>query len=401
MKRKRSRGAIFGQAAAEPLFNTAEAQQWLAALVDSSNDAIIGKRLDGVVTSWNAAARRIYGYTAEEMIGASIVRVIPPDRIEEFTQIMGRLQQGHRVEHFETVRLRKDGARIDVSITISPVKNAAGQIIGASTIARDITERKLAEEERAQLLAREQAARAEAQEAVQMRDVFLSVASHELRTPLTSLLGNAQLLQRRAQQEGASTGRNEQAITVIVEQARRLGKMIAALLDLSRIEMGQLSIEHEPVDVCALVRRVVAEVQPVLDRHRVECVGTDAPLLVEGDELRLEQVLQNLIQNAIKYSPEGELVVVRVEQRGGQAYVAVADQGIGIPPQALPRLFERLYRASNVGEWQISGMGIGLYVVREIIALHGGTVEVRSEEGRGSTFAFSLPLPDQVAISSE
>jgi len=142
MKRKRSRGAILGQAAAESLFNTAEAQQWLAALVHSSNDAIIGKRLDGVVTSWNAGARRIYGYTAEEMIGASIVRVIPPDRIEEFTQIMGRLQQGHRVDHFETVRLRKDGARINVSITISPIKNAAGQIIGASTIARDITEQK-------------------------------------------------------------------------------------------------------------------------------------------------------------------------------------------------------------------------------------------------------------------
>jgi len=304
--------------------------------------------------------------------------------------MLNRLANKETLRDYEA-RLRGKDAGIRYVLINSNVLWEDGQFIHSYSFTRDITDRKLAEEERAQLLAREQAARAEAQEAVQMRDVFLSVASHELKTPLTSLLGNAQLLQRRTQREGASTGRNEQAITVIVEQARRLGKMIAALLDLSQIEMGQLSIEHEPVDVCALVRRVVAEVRPALDQHRVECVGTDAPLLVEGDELRLEQVLQNLIQNAIKYSPEGGLVVVRVEQRGGQAYVAVADQGIGIPPQALPRLFERLYRASNVDEWQIRGMGIGLHVVREIIALHGGTVEVQSEEGRGSTFAFSLP----------
>jgi PAS domain S-box-containing protein len=372
-----------------------EAQRWLAAIVASSNDAIIGKTLDGIVTSWNAAAQRIYGYTAEEMVGTSIERVIPPDYSEEFAQIMHRLRQGRRVDHFETIRVRKDGARINVSITISPIEGASGRIIGASSITRDTTERKLAEEERAQLLEREQSARAEAQEAVRMRDVFLSVASHELKTPLTSLLGNAQLLQRRVQQQGTFTERNEQAINVIAAQAKRLSKMIVALLDLSRIEMGQLSIEHEPVDLCALVRRVVAEVQPALDQHRVEGVGTDARLLVEGDELRLDQVLQNLIQNAIKYSPEGGLVVVEVEQRGDRAYVAVIDQGIGIPPQALPRLFERLYRAGNVEERQISGMGIGLYVVREIIALHGGTVEVQSEEGRGSTFAFYLPLPDR------
>jgi signal transduction histidine kinase len=246
----------------------------------------------------------------------------------------------------------------------------------------------------------------EAQAAVQLRDQFLSVASHELKNPLTALLGNAQLLQRRAGREGQLNERNQRAIGVIVEQSGRLNKMIAALLDISRIEHGRLSIEHNPVDVDALVRRVVDEIQPTLDRHTVICELSCESLIVSGDELRLEQVLQNLIGNAIKYSPNGGPVVVRVarrsavaspqpEQLAEQVCISVSDQGIGIPAEALPRLFGRFYRAPNADTDHISGMGIGLYVVNEIVALHGGGVEVESNIGVGSTFTVCLPLVEQ------
>jgi signal transduction histidine kinase len=168
--------------------------------------------------------------------------------------------------------------------------------------------------------------------------------------------------------------------------------MIEALLDLSRIETGQLSIERAPVDLGALARRMLDEAQPALDEHTIRYHPPGEPLLIVGDELRLEQVIQNLIQNAIKYSPSGGRIDVEVARRGDRACVTVTDQGIGIPPAALPRLFSRFYRASNVNPQHITGMGVGLYVVKEIVNLHGGEVEVTSQEGEGSTFTICLPL---------
>ncbi len=175
--------------------------------------------------------------------------------------------------------------------------------------------------------------------------------------------------------------------------------MIMTLLDISRIETGQLSIDRAPLNLSVLVRPVVVEVQPTLDRHTVECVAPNIPLMIEGDALRLEQVIQNLVQNAMKYSPAGGTVHVQLEQRGIQACMAVQDEGIGIPLAALPQLFQRFYRAKNVEEQHISGMGIGLYIVEEIVSLHGGTVDVQSTEGKGSTFTICLPLLEQSLVS--
>jgi signal transduction histidine kinase len=168
--------------------------------------------------------------------------------------------------------------------------------------------------------------------------------------------------------------------------------MIAALLDISRIETGQLSIERKRFDLCELARRVVEEVQPSLHQHSLECHDHGQALIVDGDELRLEQVLQNLLQNAIKYSPAGGPIAVRVEQREQMACMSVTDRGIGIPASELPHLFQRFYRAGNVDEQHISGLGVGLYVVKEIAALHNGSVTVTSQEGQGSTFSICLPL---------
>jgi PAS domain S-box-containing protein len=351
--------------------------------------------------SWNAGAERIYGYSAAEVVGKPIAILIPPDHPDELPSIMKRLKRGERIEHYETQRLRKDGTRLTISLTISPIRDDTGTIVGASAIARDVTERRRAEAEREQLLAREQAALLEAQEALQLRDVFLSVAAHELKTPLTSLLGNTQLLQRRLEREGLLVGPHAKVTQVVVEQAKRLNKMVMALLDVSRIATGQLSIEPEVVDLRALVQRIVAEVQPALDKHTVECQIPEETVLIDGDVVRLEQVLHNLVANAIKYSPEGGPVVVRLERDGDQARIAVIDRGIGIPKTDQSQLFERFYRASNADFRHLSGMGIGLFVVKEIVGLHSGTVGVSSTEGEGSTFTVTLPLSTHLVAPTD
>jgi signal transduction histidine kinase len=267
----------------------------------------------------------------------------------------------------------------------------AGLAVANQALRAEIAERQRVEEERARLLVREQQARADAEAAVHVRDQFLSIASHELKTPLTSLLGNTQLLRRRAARDNMLSERNQQALEVIEQQAIRLKKLIETLLDISRIQNGQLVLSNKQIDLEVLAQRMVREVQPLLRHHTIEFAGVGAPLMVECDELRIEEVLQNIIQNAVKYSPAGGAITVQVGTQQGQAYVSIGDQGIGIPQQALPHLFQRFYRAENAESRHISGMGVGLYLVKEIINLHGGTIDVASTEGAGSTFTIRLP----------
>jgi signal transduction histidine kinase len=247
--------------------------------------------------------------------------------------------------------------------------------------------------DRAQLYMTEQQARAEAEAAVQIRDQFLSIASHELRTPLTSLLGNAQLMQRRADRDGNLAEREQRLLKVIVDQARRLDKMILALLDISRLETGQLAIKRERIDLGRLLRGLIAEIRPTLDQRSLELLCSDAPLWIDGDLLRLEQVFQNLFQNALKYSDPLAPVTVRVTAQATQFCIWVEDEGIGIDQSDLPHLFQRFYRSTSAAIQQTAGLGIGLFVVQEIVALHGGTVTVESTPGVGSTFTVFLPRP--------
>jgi PAS domain S-box-containing protein len=234
-----------------------------------------------------------------------------------------------------------------------------------------------------------------AQDALQVRDTFLSIAAHELKNPLAALLGNAQLLQRRMRRGATIDHRHLRSLQVIASQTNRLHKLILTLLDLSQIQSGQLAITRTTVDLGALVLRVVNEVQLTLDQHTITCVTPDTPLIVHGDVLRLEQVVYNLIGNAIKYSLDGGPVTVRVERQGTTVCVEVSDRGIGIPESELPHLFDLFYRASNAADQLINGMGIGLAVINEIVTLHGGTVSIHSVEGSGSTFTVCLPLHPQ------
>jgi signal transduction histidine kinase len=245
---------------------------------------------------------------------------------------------------------------------------------------------------RAQLYEGERRARSEAEAAVQVRDTFLTTAAHELKTPLTVLLGNVQLLQRRLMRDGTLQEREARQLRVVGEQALRLNQLISSMLDISRLETRQLTINKAPLDLATLVQRVVDDVRPTLSIHKLQVLLPSEPVLILGDDMRLEQVLHNLLSNAVKYSPLGGQIGVTLECRNGMACVAVADQGIGIPAENLPNLFQRFYRADNVDPRQITGVGIGLFVVRAIVELHDGHVDVASTSGQGSTFTICVPL---------
>ncbi|MEO7910142.1 MAG: PAS domain S-box protein [Roseiflexaceae bacterium] len=362
----------------------------------------------GHVISWNRGAQLIKGYAPHEIIGrhfsifypAEDIRDQKPERELRIAVSEGRYQE-------EGWRLRKDGSRFWANVLITTIFDAQGQLQGFGKVTRDMTDRKLAEEQREQLreqeqqLLHEREARAQIEAIERLRDSFLTILAHELRTPLTSLLGNAKLLLRRGEREGDLSERGQRNVKVIVNQATRLNDMISLQLDISRLHIGQLRIERTPLDVGAVARQVVDEFLPTLVMHTLVYTGSHTPMLIEGDPLRLIQVLQNLIQNAIKYSPAGGAVQIKVERHDTTVRVAVSDNGVGIPQEDLPRLFQRFYRASNVDEQHISGLGVGLYIVKELVALHGGTIEVVSEEGRGSTFTMILPLlEDQMAAQT-
>ena len=200
------------------------------------------------------------------------------------------------------------------------------------------------------------------------------------------------MLGRRATVGTTLGWRDLRALQAISQQAARFHRLIDSLLDLSRIHTGGLAVERRVVDVAALVWRVADEMQPTLDRHAIEFSGPGEPLCVAGDELRLEQVIQNLLHNAVKYSPDGGMITVHVEQEHQQVCIAISDQGIGIPEQARDQIFRRFFRAENAAASRVNGMGIGLYVVKEIVALHDGTVELASTTAQGSTFRVRIPM---------
>ncbi len=283
---------------------------------------------------------------------------------------------------------------VHIATLVSTIRTALRARLRQYQIREHLREREQATLERERLYAAEQHARAEAEAALRTRDEFLSIAAHELKTPLTTLMGNIDLIQRRARREGGLSERDTRSIGVATQQARRLKQMIDSLLDLSRLELGQLSIDPKPLDLGQLARRVVDEVQPGLLQHSITCRTPGTAVMIDGDEVRLEQVIQNLLQNAVRYSPNGGRieVVVAADEQAELASLHVRDQGIGIPAEAMAQLFERFYRVPDSTIEHIHGVGIGLYVVKEIVTLHGGAVEVASEAGIGSTFTVNLPL---------
>jgi PAS domain S-box-containing protein len=364
----------------------------LASIVESSEDAIISKDLNSTVLSWNPSAERIFGYSADEMIGQSIKRLLPLDREKEEEEILSRIRRGERVEHFETVRVTKDGRPIDVSITISPIKDASGQVVGASTIVRDITERKLVEQEREASHMRERQLREEAQRANQLKDEFLATLSHELRTPLMAIHGWAQILES----ENLTEDMVRKAAEMISRNTRMQSKIVDDLLEMNRILMGRVRLDVLPVDLTAIIEAAIESVRPSADAKNIRLFKVLDSLAgpVRGDPTRLQQVVWNLLSNAIKFTPKGGRVEVALERINSHVEISVSDTGIGIKPDFLTKVFDRFSQAESSISRSYNGLGLGLAIVKNLVELHGGTVQAKSlGDGKGATFRVALPLP--------
>jgi PAS domain S-box-containing protein len=368
-----------------------KALRHFAAIVETTDDAIVSKDLNGVITSWNRAAERLFGYKAEEVIGKPVSILIPSDRGDEEPAILRRLRRGERIDHYETIRRAKDGRKFHVSLTVSPIRNADGRIIGASKIARDISDQKRAEEEIATLLANERAARQEAEIANRSKDEFLAVLSHEMRTPLTAMLGWLTILRGRKLDEETT----RHAIETVERNAKAQAQLIEDLVDISRIVGGKLNLELRPIDIIPVIDAAVDVVRPAAEAKQIHLqVRSSAPVPpVSADPARLQQVIWNLLSNAVKFTPKGGLVEVNLGRAETSAEIVIRDTGIGISKEFLPLVFERFRQAESVATRSHRGMGLGLAIVRHLVELHGGTVLAESEgENKGSTFTIRLPL---------
>ena len=530
----------------------------LAAIVESSDDAIISKDLNGIVQSWNQAAERIFGYTADEMVGTSIRRIIPDDRQYEEDTVLSSIRAGRRVDHFETVRKARNGRLVPISLTVSPILDANGVVMGASKIARDISDRKHAEHQAARSaqrdafiaeatllltssldhertlrtlahlavpyladccafdvldqdgtlarvavahvlpekallmqdlrekyedadsptspqrvirsravsfirdvtdetivassrgddarlekiralglisymcvpivahdqtlgaltlatsasgrqfddedlrIAQDVATRAalaievaqsyqQLQTANRLKDEFLATLSHELRTPLNAVLGYARMLQTGA----IATEKVPQALEVIDRNASTLAQMVEDVLDVSRIVLGKERLKVELTDVAAVVEDAIATVKPAVDAKgiRLKCTLGHGTATVRGDHARLQQVVWNILSNAVKFTPQEGSIDVRVVQTASHMQIVISDTGVGFSPSFRPYVFERFRQAESGPGRLHGGLGLGLSIARHIVEMHGGTIDADSAgEGKGATFTVWLPL---------
>ena len=345
----------------------------LASIVETSDDAIVSKNLDGVITSWNRGAERVFGYSAGEVVGQPITIVIPEDRQSEERDILTRIRRGERIDHYETIRQRKDGSLIVVSLTVSPVKNAEGKIVGASKIARDITEQRRGQEQIATL----------AREAT-VGQLSASIA-HEIRQPLAGILANAQAALRWL--EKANVEEVREGLNGIVSDGIRAGDIITHLRAMFKHDVQ----EKSPVDINKVVLSVLTLAQIDLQKHEIELQTQLDDLIPEilGNQVQLQQVILNLVMNAIESMSSSQTRVLRIKtalSRTKKVHVSIEDTGMGIKQPDLARVFKPMFTTKE------RGMGMGLSICQSIIENHDGRIWASPRANGGSIFQFELPM---------
>ena len=356
----------------------------LAAIVESSDDAIVSKTLEGQILSWNSGASRIFGYSSEEIIGRPITTIIPPELQEEERDILQRVRRGERIDHFDTIRVTKDGRRIPISLTVSPIRDPSGVIVGASKVARDISERKRVEE---LLRQNEDALR----EADRRKDEFLALLAHELRNPLAPIR-YALAANKKFGRTMAQLRRSEE---MIERQVAHMSRLLDDLLDVSRVTRDSLELKKAPTELTSVVGAAIETARPTLDAKR-HTLSVDLPkqaLRLEADPVRLAQIFSNLLINAAKYTDPGGHIQLQASRDGADVVVSIRDNGIGISEDMMPRMFTMYSQAQGALVRSEGGLGIGLALVHGLVALHGGHIEARSEgPGKGSEFEVRLPI---------
>jgi PAS domain S-box-containing protein len=361
-----------------------DAVQRLAAIVEFSHDAIIGKDIKGIITSWNRGAEEVFGYTAAETIGQSVTLLIPPERRSEETEILARLRNSECIDHYETLRRHKSGKLLEISLTISPIKNGSGQTIGASKIARDITEQKRIQRELNHV-------HAEVLAASRAKDDFLATLSHELRTPLNPVL----LLASEAAANPDLSPRVRTDFDTIRKNIELEARLIDDMLDITRISRGKLELQLQPVDIHAVLRDAISTVQTeVEEKHiRLTLKLNAKKQTVAGDAVRLQQIFWNVLKNATKFTPENGKISVETKTVASGVVIQVTDTGIGMTAGEIGGVFEAFSQGTHTG---FGGLGLGLAITRKLTELHKGTIRATSKgKGRGAIFVITLPLTEK------
>jgi PAS domain S-box-containing protein len=354
-----------------------EIQTRLGAIVASSDDAIISKTLEGIIQTWNAGAERLFGYSAAEAIGQSITLLIPQERHDEERSLLERLRRGEHIEHLETVRVAKDGRRIDISLTASPILDARENIVGASSVARDITHRKQAE--------------AALHEADRRKDEFLATLAHELRNPLAPIRNSMHILRMTARNDPTA----ERVCEMMERQVNHMVRLVDDLMEVSRITRGLIELRKEETDLGAILSSAVETSKPLITAadHQLAITIPQEYIPLYGDAVRLGQIFANLLNNAAKYTDRRGQIWLSARREGNEAVVSVRDNGIGISAPMLPKVFEMFMQADRSTNRSQGGLGIGLTLVKRLTEMHAGTISVQSEgPGQGTEVIVRLPV---------
>lgn len=347
-------------------------------IVEQSDDAILRLTRDGTVTMWNRGAEKLFGFKADDITGRNVSMIVPPDRQDEAADILSRNINGETVDHFETQRVCRDGRKIDVALTLSPIRDVSGTVVGASEIVRDITHRKQLE---VRML-----------EEIERRDQFLAMLSHELRNPLGALLNASHMLN---ESDKSYDGDGEHPHQIIQRQVEHMAALLNDLLDVNRISQGQIRLQRKVVDLVGLIQPATETIRPQLEANeqQLELTLPDSPVWIDASAERIQQILVNLLANASRYSPAGETISLSIGRMEDRAVLTVSDNGMGIRPELIDDIFDLFVQGDQSIDRSEGGMGVGLALVKRLIELHGGKVYAKSAgPGQGSEFVIELPI---------